>query len=963
MPAVRQDLTVAVKLNDQFSNGLKEIQKETSNTFDEGKKGSFLSGIKGSTVALGALAVTGIAAVGAGLLTAFDKAREFEQAMADVSAITGATGKDFSALSALARDMGATTAHSATDAARGIQFLGMAGFKTDEIMTALPATLDLASAAGMELAAAADISSNILSGMGMNASDLDGVVDRLAQTSRSANTSVGQLGEAFKMVGPTAAASGLSFDDTTISLGLLANAGLQGGIGGSSLNSALRSMIAPSKEADKVAKNLGLTFVDTNGQVLPMVDILKQLDDKSVTTKQSFEIFGTEGARAINALRAQGITAFTALDYKMKESGGVAQDMADTRLGSFDGAMLKLGSAMSEFGIAVGDTFLPVVTLIVDDFLIPAVNETNAFIEAFGGLDTMFRDALTFIVGFKNTALNILSELFNNADFAEAFLGNLGSIFTAAIGAVMTFAFGSPQMGGLGGMVGIIVELGKIIWEPLKQGFLAIWDFIKMPLVAGINWITEQFIGGLNAIITEWNKVGGIIGLSIDAIDFTPLTVEPAKTFKERWAEGTDNVKASWETVETFAKDIGDNIGADIDNVTLAIADTADTAAHLVDEGMTEVIEKWDAATDTMTREAPVEGTKIGEALGGGVEEGFEPEVEIKIEIPSDPNTWKRMLSTVQELPIGQFFSEKFGDVFSESGEVGQAINQGMEGILQGEGFAASVASAAQGLGTAIGGPIGLAITTVAKGVLSALAPASMVERPEYAAIAEEAAFAVEMGGIGKLSLTTEQGRLLKEKQGRYARRGSSAKQTITRTLVEELQGQFGKDRQGQFYLNYQNAWTLAAGLLRDEFYGEQGAVLTAIVRDVIVRSTADELREEKKRGQFRERVGEEAMELAGITAAGGYSGVVDQPTLILAGEAGPEMVEITPTSRMSGGFSGSGGANFHFNFSVNTIDEQGVKSFIETEAKPVILQMLQRESTRGSTVMYSTGLTTDPSV
>lgn len=105
-------------------------------------------------------------------------------------------------------------------------------------------------------------------------------------------------------------------------------------------------------------------------------------------------------------------------------------------------------------------------------------------------------------------------------------------------------------------------------------------------------------------------------------------------------------------------------------------------------------------------------------------------------------------------------------------------------------------------------------------------------------------------------------------------------------------------------------------------------------------------------------------MELAGITpAANGYSGMVSEPTLFLAGEAGPEMVDITPTSRMSGGFSGSGGANFHFNFSVNTIDEQGVKAFIEEDAKPFIVQMLQRESTRGSSVMYSTGLTTDPSV
>jgi TP901 family phage tail tape measure protein len=302
MPAVRQDLTVAIKLNDQFTAPLRDIQNETSNTFDENKQGSFLSGIKASTVALAGMATAGIAAVGAGLTSAFNQAREFEQSMADVSAITGATGESLDALSGLARDMGATTAFSAKEAAEGIQFLGMAGFDTNDIMDALPSTLSLASAAGMELGAAADIASNIMSGMGMTADELDGVVDKLAQTSRNSNTDVGMLGEAFKMVGPTASAAGMEFDDVTTSLGLLANAGLQGGIGGSSLNSALRAMINPSKEAAKEAEKLGLNFQDTNGNMLPMVDILEQLDEKSVTTQQAFEIFGTEGARASNRL-------------------------------------------------------------------------------------------------------------------------------------------------------------------------------------------------------------------------------------------------------------------------------------------------------------------------------------------------------------------------------------------------------------------------------------------------------------------------------------------------------------------------------------------------------------------------------------------------------------------------------------------------------------------------------------
>jgi TP901 family phage tail tape measure protein len=588
MAAVKQDLTVAIKLNDQFSGGLRDIQRETANTFDEGRSGSFLSGIKASTVALGAMAVGGLAAVGAGLKSSFDLAREFEQSMADVGAITGATGQDLEKLTDLARDMGAVTAHSATAAAEGIQFLGMAGLDTDQIMAALPGTLSLASAAGMELGAAADISTNILSGMGMAVSELDSVVDKLAQASRSSNTDVQQMGEAFKMVGPTAAAAGVSFDDTATALGLLASAGQAGSIGGSSLNSALRSMLAPSKAAEQEAAKLGLTFVDTNGKMLPMTNILQQLEDKSVSTKQSFEIFGTEGARAINALRAQGVRAFTTLDNKIKESGGVAEDMAKTRLGSFDGAMKMLSSGMSEFGISVGETFLPIVTKIVTDFLIPAVAQTNEFVKSFGGIDTMFRDALTFIVGFKNTALNILSELFNNASFAEEFLGNIGSVFSAALGVVSTFAFGTT---GRGGMVGIITELAKIVWAPLKQGFLAIWDAIKIPLVEGVNFMQQMFTDGINGIIRSFNSLAEVIGVSIDEIDFTPMTVDAPKSFQDRWAEGTAEVRQSFNRIgEHVTRICKRALPPRRIKMTSAIQTTAESASDLVDKGMDEVM-------------------------------------------------------------------------------------------------------------------------------------------------------------------------------------------------------------------------------------------------------------------------------------------------------------------------------------------------------------------------------------
>jgi TP901 family phage tail tape measure protein len=952
MAAVKQDLTVAIKLNDQFSGGLKDIQRETANTFDEGKSGSFLGGIKASTVALGAMAVGGLAAVGSGLKASFDLAREFEQSMADVSAITGATGTELQSLSDLARDMGAVTAHSATSAAEGIQFLGMAGFDTNQIMDALPATLNLASAAGMELGAAADISSNILSGMGMNAGDLDGVVDKLAQTSRNANTDVGQLGEAFKMVGPTAGAAGMSFDDTTVSLGLLANAGLQGGIGGSSLNSALRSMISPSKEAAKEAEKLGLTFMDTNGKMLPMSNIMTQLEEKSVSTKQSFKIFGTEGARAINALRAQGVEAFTKLDKKIKESGGVAQDMADTRLGSFDGAMTKLSSAMSEFGISVGETFLPIVSKIVSDFLIPAVAQTNEFIKSFGGLDTMFRDALTFIVGFKNTALNILSELFNNTSFAADFLGNLGSVFLAAQKMQYTFAFGTS---GNGGMVGIMIELAKVVWAPLEAGFLIIWDAIKIPLVNGINFMQQMFTAGINGIIRSFNSLASVIGVSIDEIDFTPLTVDAPKTAAKRWAESGADISTALDTVGDHMTDMKDGLAADLDNVTTGMRKTAQTAAHLVDKGMKEVVEKYDGATETMKAEAPADGKAIGEGLAKPIVKAMDDAGEV---IAGD-----LMGSIGRELKDPQT-------------GIGKILTGGLAEAISTGDFKGAISGVATGLGTMIAGPIGGAIA-------GKIAGAIFDSGPSAASRAEGALGSILQGFEGAGGDVSKMGGLVGDLGGIFdAKTGKVKEGNAYFRLIQKLQD-FGVNKEASVDLlnniipKMRQGRELGAGEVRRVNEALKKALIDAEVEDIrkserverfektVTGSAEDILADENAAaGRYYNDRGE-LVDINGepIAAANGYSGMVSEPTLFLAGEAGPEMVDITPTSRMSGGFSGSGGSNFHFNFSVSTIDEQGVRSFIEQDAKPFIVQMLNRESTRGSTVMYSTGLTTDPSV
>jgi hypothetical protein len=131
--------------------------------------------------------------------------------------------------------------------------------------------------------------------------------------------------------------------------------------------------------------------------------------------------------------------------------------------------------------------------------------------------------------------------------------------------------------------------------------------------------------------------------------------------------------------------------------------------------------------------------------------------------------------------------------------------------------------------------------------------------------------------------------------------------------------------------------------------------------RNLSVRRKALELEEEERVEAFEDSVEADAMKLN--KAAGGYDGMVSKPTLFLAGEAGAEHVNITPSSRMRGGFSGGGGGNMNFNFTVQAIDSKGVQQFIENDAKDFMIDVLQKESARGRSVLYDTGVVTDPEV
>jgi TP901 family phage tail tape measure protein len=255
----------------------------------------------------------------------------FEKSMKNVQAVSGATGAQFDELSGLAKDLGRTTKFSASEAADGMGYLAMAGFDVEDIMKAMPGVLQLAAAGNMDLAQTADIASNVLTGYGMEASEITRVNDVMAATFTSANTDMAQLGEAMKYVAPVANSAGLKFEEVSAAIGMMGNAGIQGSMAGTSLRGAITRLLEPTGAAADTLNRLGIETTDSAGNMVPLVDIVRQLEESGATTADMMTIFGQRAGPAMAALVEQGADELLEFTEALEDSGGTAQRVADTQ--------------------------------------------------------------------------------------------------------------------------------------------------------------------------------------------------------------------------------------------------------------------------------------------------------------------------------------------------------------------------------------------------------------------------------------------------------------------------------------------------------------------------------------------------------------------------------------------------------------------------------------------------------
>mgnify|MGYP000927598434 CR=1 FL=1 len=282
---------------------------------------------------------------------------DYTYALAEAQAVTKATASEMQQLQAVTRQLGATTVFSAAQAAEGVKFLGMAGFETSKIISALPATLDLAAAASLSMGQAADITSNIMSGFGLAADEAGRSADVLAAIASSANTDVSGMGQAMKYVGPIARSLGISMEDTAAAVGVLANQGIQGSMAGTGLKTSLSALLNPSKAAQKAIKDLGLSLDEINPQTNKLDVVIRRLADAGLDAESAFTIFGQRGATAMLALTG-AVPDLEKLLNVTNNSAGAAKRMADIMRDTLKNDVELLKSAIAELALVIGDAGL-----------------------------------------------------------------------------------------------------------------------------------------------------------------------------------------------------------------------------------------------------------------------------------------------------------------------------------------------------------------------------------------------------------------------------------------------------------------------------------------------------------------------------------------------------------------------------------------------------------------------------
>lgn len=402
--------------------------------------------------------VQGASLIGAsfGVAESVNSFQDFESMMSQVKAISGATGQEFDDLTAKAQEMGATTKFTATESAEAFNYMAMAGWKPQQMIDGISGIMSLAAASGEDLGTTSDIVTDALTAFGLQAGDAGHFADVLAQASANANTNVSMLGESFKYVAPVAGAMNYSVEDTSLALGLMANASIKGSMAGTALKTSLANMAAPTDSMAAAMDKYGISLTDSEGNMKSLRGVIDNLRgslgglSETEQTAAASTIFGKEAMAGMLAIINASEEDYNKLSTAIGNSKDAAEGMADTMLDNLKGSFTLMQSAIEGTENAFGKRLSPYLRGIaggITDMMPEITDGINAVMDVVDDKIAGVKRKITDMTGsdeWKNADLfgkidiawdSIIAKPFGNwasGDGAQLISSGLGTLFSSA---------------------------------------------------------------------------------------------------------------------------------------------------------------------------------------------------------------------------------------------------------------------------------------------------------------------------------------------------------------------------------------------------------------------------------------------------------------------------------------------------------------------------------------------------
>lgn len=502
---------------DEVSGGFGKLESFAKGTFD-----AVVKGAETAAVAIGAVAT---AAVSFGA--------PFEAQMSTVKALTGAAEAEFQILNEKAKEIGESTSFSATEAGQAMEYMAMAGWKTEEIIGGIGGIMDLAAASGEELASVSDIVTDALTAFGLSAADAGHFSDVLAAASTNANTNVAMMGETFQYAAPLAGALGYSVEDTAVAIGLMANAGIKSSAAGTALRKIFSETTGGATVAAKAFGEMKIQTTNADGSMRALNDIITDLRaafDKMSESEKSANAEAIAGKTAMSGLLAivnASETDFNKLTDAVNNCEGAAAAMADIKLDNLQGDVTLFKSAMEGVGIEIYEQFNGPLREGVQsgtEFL----GMLNTYLKSSGAVQKVTSNIVkalpTFVRQAKNAggaALELMEPLLNIAEYMIDHPDVIAAGLAAIGGAIATYRVAE----GIKSVINAFSGITAVMSNPVALGITA----------------TAVAIAGVAAIITK-------------------VKLKERELKQENLAEHFGDIMLSLEDLEKAAKHI---IGSD----------------------------------------------------------------------------------------------------------------------------------------------------------------------------------------------------------------------------------------------------------------------------------------------------------------------------------------------------------------------------------------------------------------